>query len=123
MNTLAFIALALKFNATIYGMNEYYCGDYDQKPTQCTQGLVTASGEIFDPGELTAAVPMPRNRVLKVSEIQLRAFDGQCLKIRITDKKHERYVGNGGIDLTPAAVKALTGKPANRFWSGKLVQC
>lgn len=123
MNTLNFVLLALKFNATVYGFEELYCGDYDSLPVACSVGAVTASGEQFNPEDISAAVPMPRNRVLRITEISLKAHDGSCITVRIIDKKNERYIGSSGLDLSPAAVEAITGKPASRFWSGRVEQC
>jgi len=123
LSTAQFVLLALKFHATMYGVGEDYCGDYDAEPEACAHGAITASGEVFNPEQLTAAVPMPRNRILRVAVVQLRAFDGECLTIRIIDKKNERFVGNSGLDLTPAVVAALTGKEATRHWSGKVDAC
>lgn len=123
MTTLHFVLIAINYSATVFGMGEYYCGDYDKTPEPCTNGAITASGEVFNPDELVAAVPMPRNRILRVAEIKIRAHNGECLTIRVNDKKHERFIGNSGLDLSPATVEAITGTPATKHWSGRVSIC
>jgi hypothetical protein len=119
-----YITLALKFAATIYGFGEHYCGDYDQEPQPCEHGAITASGEIFDPNALTAAVPAPRNYVMRrATEIKLKKHNGKCITVRVNDKKNERFIGNSGLDLTPAVVKKITGSEAPRYWGGRVEQC
>jgi len=120
---LEFINIALQLTAQVYGMGELYCGDYNQKPQPCGYGAVMASGAIFEPHLPIAAVPMPRNRILRPTWICLQGSKGQDVWIRLADKKHERYIGNIGFDLSPKAVELVTGKPATRHWSGKVQEC
>lgn len=117
-----FISLAIASTATVYGYGERMCGDIG-KPRPCDTRAVTASGERFNPAEIAAAVPMPTNKRLRLKTIHVKTHDGKCLKVKINDKKNPRYVGSGGLDLTPAAVFAITGKVPNRYWSGKVELC
>lgn len=119
----SFLLLALSLNATVYGLGEFNCGDYDQEPQKCAHGAITASGVTFDPKEIGAALPMPRNRRLRPTSVWLKTDSGYCLEVPIIDKGNERYVGVRGLDLTPATVHAITGKPATSSWSGKLEVC
>ena len=120
---LEFIAIASGLISSTYGWGESSCGDYG-KPRACEQGAVTASGEPFNPHEdATAAIAMPRNRILRASVVVLRVEEGPCVPIRISDKMNERYVGKRGFDLSPAAVRALTGKEPSRHWSGVVHVC
>lgn len=123
MDVSGFVALALKFHATVYGYGELYCGDYDSEPQPCDSTAITASGEPFNPDELIAAVPLPRNRIMRPLTIGVLDHAGRCLQIRVIDKKNERFIGNSGLDLSPGAVLAITGKPAPRHFSGKLGPC
>lgn len=118
-----YIETAIQQQATIYGTGEYRCGDYGAKPRPCNNTAVTASGERFNPHDLIAAVPLPRNRVLRPTTIRILTFKGKCLNLRVIDKKHERYIGKSGLDLTPAAVKAITGEEPTKYWGGKIVMC
>lgn len=118
-----YIEAAVQQHATIYGTGEYNCGDYDAKPRPCNKTAVTASGEQFNPHDLIAAVPLPRNRILRPVTIRILTYKGKCVNLRITDKKHERYIGKSGLDLTPAAVKAITGEEPSKYWGGKITMC
>jgi rare lipoprotein A (peptidoglycan hydrolase) len=120
---LPLIALALTQRATTYGSaNEMKCGDVG-KPVSCSHGAVTASGEIFQPHtQITAAVPAPTNQRMRVTHVTVRVGDGPCVRVKINDKSHARWVGNRGLDLSPAAVRALTGS-APKHWSGELQEC
>lgn len=131
METLIVLTLAaLNFPATIYGFRgagkdfgyERNCGDIG-KAVPCDKNAVTASGEFFNPNEITAAVPAPKNRKMRVFTIHIKTYRGTCIPLKINDKKNPRYIGQGGLDLTPAAVWAITGKLPNRYWSGKIELC
>lgn len=65
-------------------------------------GRVTASGEIFDPMQLTAAHPaLPFGTVATVTNIQ----NGQSVEVRINDRGP--YIGNRIIDLSYAAASRI----------------
>jgi len=117
-----FIALAATQVATVYGYSERMCGDVG-KPVPCDHRAVTATGERFRPGEITAAVPAPKKKLISPTMIYVRNHKGGCTPVKVNDKKSPRYVGRGGLDLTPAAVWAITGKLPNRYWSGKIELC
>lgn len=119
---IVYIVTALVSNATVYGFGESNCGD-PGKARPCSFGAITASGEVFDPNEISAAVPAPKNLRIHKTYIYVKNHRGFCIKLKINDKKHWRYIGNSGFDLTPAAVKAITGKPATKYWSGKVQLC
>jgi hypothetical protein len=118
-----YLHLALKLTATTYGYNEKMCGD-PHSPQVCDSKAVTATGEKFNPEELTVALPLPKNRILRKGvTVSLWSYHKQeCIVVKVTDKKNERYIGNSGLDVTPGVLKALYGK-ANKSWSGKLTQC
>lgn len=118
---LSYLALSLNFAATTYGHGEMNCGDVG-KAVICDHNATTASGEPFDPFALTSALPIPGNLILRPFSIYLKSYKGECLKIRVNDKKNPRYVGNGGLDLSRGTVIALTGKD-DRHWSGKVTLC
>lgn len=104
--------------STVYGYAEGNCGDpHDPKP--CLHGAITASGDVFDPAALTAAIPLPKNQIMRPFHVYLRHHDGPCVKIKVNDKMNERYIGKRKFDLTPGAVYAITGKKANKYWSSK----
>lgn len=117
-----FISLAIAQSATIYGMGEHNCGE-PHKPVACNSMALTASGEVFNPYEIAAAVPAPKNRRIRTTHIWIKDYKGHCIKLKINDKKNWRYIGNGGLDLTPAAVQAITGKMPTWYWSGRLEIC
>lgn len=117
-----FITLALINTATIYGYGEKFCGE-PERPVPCDIRAITASGEGFNPSEISAAIPLPRNKIMRTFYLHVKDYRGKCIKLKVNDKKNWRYIGNGGLDLTPAAVMAITGKLPNRFWSGKLEVC
>lgn len=117
-----FITLALMKTATVYGYGEKNCGD-PGKAVSCKLGAVTASGQIFNPDEISAAVPAPRNTRIRITHIWVKAYNNTCIKLKINDKKNWRYIGTGGLDLTPAAVLAITGKLPSKSWSGRLEMC
>lgn len=65
-------------------------------------GRVTASGEIFDPMQLTAAHPaLPFGTVANVTNVQ----NGQMVEVRINDRGP--FVGNRIIDLSYAAAEKI----------------
>jgi len=112
------ILVALPLATTIYGAGEMYCGDIG-KPQACALGATTASGEAFDPDRVSAAVPAATNVRMRPRYMWLRLRglpDAPCVRVRINDKKNPRYVGNGGLDLTPEAVRQLTGAPPRSTW-------
>lgn len=117
-----FISLALLNTATIYGYGEHKCGD-PETPRACDSRAITASGEKFNPADISAAIPMPRNRIMRTFYVRVKDHLGQCIKLKVNDKKNARYVGKGGLDLTPAAVLRITGKLPSKHWSGKLESC
>lgn len=117
-----FIALAAVQVATVYGYGESMCGDIGQ-PRPCDTGAITASGERFNPSEITAAVPAPKAKRIFTKTIYIKNHEGDCIPVKINDKKNPRYIGKGGLDLTPAAVWAITGRLPNRYWSGKIELC
>jgi len=117
-----FITLAILKSATIYGYGEKNCGD-PEIPRACDKNAITASGERFDPTEISAAVPAPKNKRIRTTHIWVKAYNNSCIKLKINDKKNWRYIGRGGLDLTPAAVLAITGKLPRKSWSGTLELC
>lgn len=121
-NMLTFIMLASGLVATTYGWKERFCGS-PMIPVPCALGAVTASGEIFDPDLPSVAVPMPENLITRPTYVWLKIEGGSCKRLRINDKKHWRYIGTGGFDLTPAAVRKLTGSEPKRYWSAKVYVC
>ncbi len=103
------LTLALQFSHTVYGLGEYRCGPINA-PIICAQGAETASGEIFYPQSLTAAIPMPKKqRMRKFTVCLLNPKTNRKAVVRINDKKNPRYIGFGGLDLSPGSYKALTG--------------
>jgi hypothetical protein len=122
MITLFYVAIAINYTATTYGFGEKMCGDVG-KPVKCDSNAITASGTPFDPEALTAAVPMPNKYRLKKEHVWLYSeFQDKCIKVKINDKKNPRYIGNSGLDITPALQEALFGT-RNWFWSGELEVC
>lgn len=117
-----FITLALMNTATVYGFGEKNCGE-PGKAVSCRTGAITASGQMFDPTEISAAVPAPKNNRIRLTHIWVKAYNNACIKLKINDKKNWRYIGKSGLDLTPAAVMAITGKLPSKSWSGKLEMC
>lgn len=117
-----FIALAATQVATVYGYGEHYCGDVGQ-PRPCDSRAVTASGDRFKPMEITAAVPAPKRKRISSYTIYIKSHKGTCVPVKVNDKKNPRYIGKGGLDLTPGAVWAITGRLPTRYWSGKIELC
>jgi hypothetical protein len=120
---LTWIELALSLPATVYGIvnpetgkGELMCGD-PGKVVPCDSNATTASGERFNPQELTVAVPLPFNRILRPVRLCLEhPKTGNKVWVKVNDKANERWIGQRGFDMTPATYEALTGKPA-RPWS------
>lgn len=117
-----FIALAATQIATVYGYGEHMCGDVG-KPVPCDHRAATATGDRFDPMEITAAVPAPKRKLIFTKVIYVKNHKGGCTPVKINDKKNPRYIGKSGLDLTPGAVWAITGKLPNRHWSGRIELC
>lgn len=117
-----FIALAMTQTATVYGFGERMCGDVG-KPVPCDERAITATGEQFKPTEITAAVPAPKSKRIFSYTIYIKNYKDICIPVKINDKKNPRYIGKGGLDLTPGAVWAITGKLPTRYWSGRIERC
>lgn len=117
-----FIVLAATQVASVYGYSEHMCGDAG-RPRPCDHRATTASGERFKPMEITAAVPAPNRKLIYPTTVMVKDYKGRCIPIKINDKKNPRYIGKGGLDLTPGAVWAITGKLPTRHWSGRIELC
>ena len=117
---LFYILLASGLHSTTYGWGGNFCGDIGE-PVPCVKGLYTASGEIFDPEQPTAAVFTPTKLVMRPRVVPMR-LDGKCKYVRVNDKGSPRFIGERGFDLTPAAIKLLGGVPTSH-WSGKVTVC
>lgn len=120
LETLLLIASGLM--STTYGHDELACGDV-KTPRPCSIGAVTASGVPFDPSLPQVAIAAPERFILKHSVIGLRIKGGQCKSVNLVDKMHHRWIGERGFDLTPAAVRLITGKAPTEHWSGVLFVC
>lgn len=109
--------------ATTYGWGEMMCGDVG-KARSCSEGAITASGQVFDPELPTAAIAAPFNlRMPKTGvEVYMKVEGGECTKILVNDKKNPRFIGKKPFDLTPGALRALGVNPT-RHWSGKVLLC
>lgn len=116
-----YFLIAMPLRATVYGFGEMMCGDIG-KPVACDKNATTASGEPFDPEIASAAIPLPTPIRMVAFDIEIRAFDGRCVKVRVNDKSNPRWIGRRGLDISPKALEELTGK-RNRKWSGKLQFC
>lgn len=120
------IDLALEHRATTYGWGEQRCGDVG-KPRPCTEDATTASGEPFQPHSVpSAAVPAPKHKRLRPSTLKLKLQGvpgAPCVEVRVNDKANPRWIGQRGLDLSPAAVRQLTRQMPTPHWSGKLEQC
>lgn len=119
----AYVKLASAFISTTYGYGEMMCGDTD-KPQVCSKGAITASGVPFEPDKPTIAVPMPANMRLR-APLSVSLYSealGECVQMWLTDKKNAKFIGNGGLDLSPGALKALGIKPS-KHWSGRVELC
>lgn len=118
---IEFIHMALALSATVYGVKgedgkaEMMCGETIAIP--CDSKATTASGQQFNPNALTAAVPMPKNRLIKPIRVCLYNVDtGMKTWVLINDKANPKWQGVRGFDITPAVYKALTGETA-KPWS------
>lgn len=99
------------------------CGDVGS-PRACSHGATTSSGETFDPARATAALAAPFRLYLQGSTVYLKLVGPYpCRKIRLNDKMHPRYIGVRGFDLSPGAVRSLTGRAPRRDWSGRVDVC
>lgn len=118
--------LALQQRATTYGWGEHNCGDVG-KPRPCTEDAATASGEAFQPHSVpSAALPAPKHKRLRPSIIWLRLKDvpdAPCVEVRLNDKANPRWIGQRGLDLSPAAVRQLTQRMPTPHWSGEVELC
>jgi len=116
------LLLASMLTSTTYGHGEMFCGDIG-KAVPCSKGAITASGIEFDPSVAMVAIAAPTKLVLRAKTIGLRVPGGKCRRVKLADKMNPRYIGVRGFDLTPAAVQLLTGKPATKYWSGRVEVC
>lgn len=123
MNLIAIqLLLSSGLAANVYGYGEKYCGDPGQ-PSVCDTTATTASGAKFNPWEPTAALAVPTNYRMRKQYINLRVKGGECQRILLTDKKNSRYISSRPLDLTPAAVKLLTGSWPSKSWSATVFLC
>jgi hypothetical protein len=114
------LTIAAATTATTYGYNEMSCLGLHARPIPCKKGAITASGEIFDPDKVTAALHMPKHAMWAspfVVRIALADTPQKCVPVRINDRKGAR-----GLDLTPGTLRALGASPS-RSWSGRVVMC
>ena len=108
--------------STTYGYGEKMCGDPGHART-CDKGAVTASGIKLDPELPQVAIAAPASMLLKAQRIGLQVPGGKCVWVSLVDKMNERWIGVRGFDLTPGALKLLTGKPATKYWTGQVSVC
>jgi hypothetical protein len=119
---IEFIKIALTLNATVYGVVDHRTGKPEKMcgeaiPIPCDNKATTASGQQFNPESMTAAVPMPKNRIIRPMMICLQNQDtNRKIWVLVNDKANPRWQGVRGFDITPAVFKALTGEIA-RPWS------
>lgn len=117
------IEIAMVQEAQIYGLGEKgFCGDI-HRPVACDRNATTASGQRLDPDAITGAVPLGKSFIMRPKTICVLDYRGREINININDKKNPRFINRKGLDLTPAAVRAITGKPVTKYWSGKLQAC
>lgn len=119
---LEFLVIASGLTASTYGYGEKMCGDVG-KAVPCVAGELTASGVVFDPDLPQAALAAPKNVIITPTWIHIRVDNGPCVKVHLVDKMNPRWVGERGLDLTPAAVEKLTGSPAKPYWKGQVFVC
>ena len=117
------IEIAMVQEAQVYGLGEKgFCGD-PHRPVACDHNAFTATGDRLNPDALTGAVPLGKRYIMRPRTICVLDYRGRELKILINDKKNARFINKKGLDLTPAAVKAITGQPATKYWSGRIQAC
>lgn len=118
----SFILAAHGTLSTVYGYGEKMCG-INGAEVKCERGVITASGEMFDPDIASAALAVPNNIIMRPGWVVMRLESGPCKPIKLNDRKHERYShSEARFDLTPAAVIVLGGKPSPT-WSGRIYLC
>ena len=118
-----YVSVADGLRSTVYGTSgEMFCGDIG-KPVPCASGATTASGLPFEPKLPSMAVAAPTRLRLAAVYIWVRVESGPCHRVLLSDKMNPRYIGVRGFDLSPAAVRLLTGKPATKHWSGRVFVC
>lgn len=115
------IAMASIQQASTYGYHERNCGDIDA-PAACSKGAITASGEEFDPTLPTAALAVHSGAIMRPVTVIMRVGSGPCVPIRVNDKMNAKWIGKRGFDLSPAALKALTGE-SSATWTGTVTLC
>jgi len=122
--TELFISMASGLLATTYGFSERFCGDVGA-PVSCSHGAVTASGEKFAPDTVpSAAIAAPFRLKLEARWVRLKLVGPYpCYAIRVNDKMNPRFLGRRGFDLSKAAVRKLTSRPALRSWSNQVEVC
>jgi len=122
MGTITYyILMASGLVSTTYGWGEKMCGDIGH-PVECVKGARTASGDEFNPTVPSAAVAATTGLRMRSVLIGLRIPGGKCHHITINDKSNPRWIGDRGFDLSPAAVRLLTGE-AYKYWSGVVEVC
>jgi hypothetical protein len=119
------LAVASGLPASTYGSaDELMCGDVG-KAVRCSRGALTASGEVFKPYEVpSAAIAAPFRLRLSARWVYLKLQGPYpCRKVRLNDKMNPRWIGKRGLDLSPASVRLLTGRPATAYWSHVVEVC
>lgn len=116
------LVIASGLLSTTYGWGESYCGDIG-KPVPCQRGAITASGVEFNPALAQAAIAAPSHVRFKPTYIMLKVDGGKCRRVHLVDKSNPRWVGRRGFDLTPEAVRVLTGRTPTKHWSGIVHVC
>jgi hypothetical protein len=115
---LSFLLLATEHKSFTYGWGEWSCNH-----KRCQEGIsITASGDKLSKHIPSVAVPLPKNVPLKIMWIGLKTDDGKCTSVKVNDRTSIRLVHKRGFDLSPAALKAITGI-VSRNWSGRLYLC
>lgn len=115
---LSFLILASKQVSYTYGY-----GEKCSHKTLCLEGVSrTASGDILSREIPSVAVPLPKHVKLEPHWIYLKTERGPCVRVKVNDRTSVRLVGHRGFDLSPEALRRLTGK-ASKTWSGKVHIC
>ena len=115
---LSFLMLATQHTSFTYGFGEHSCSN-----GHCIEGVsVTASGDTLSRNIPSVAVPLPKNIPLEVGWIGLKTKTGKCTLVKVNDRTSTSLVHKRGFDLSPAALKALTGN-ISKHWSGQLFLC